>query len=295
VADLNGLRYTRAGTVEEALQLLERFGPRYMPVAGGTDLLVGLRRGWYDGIEGVVDIARVDALRGLDAQDGQICIGSCATHAELAVHDLLRAEYPALASASAAVGSPQIRNRGTIGGNIVGAAPCADTVPALLVAGALVEVVAPSGTRSVSVDQFITGPYTAALQPHELTRAVVLPRLKPGGRWGYERLARRGALDRARMSVVALAWLDDDGRIDEVRIAPGAVLPKPRRLSEAEGMLRGKTPTTALLSEAARGSAAAVVDEAGRRWSAPYKQRVLATLVRRALEQATAAEGLPDE
>jgi CO/xanthine dehydrogenase FAD-binding subunit len=290
VTKLQGLRYVRAGSVEESVELLGRLGPAYRPIAGGTDLLVGLRKGWYDGLEGVVDISRIGELQEVTADNNETRIGSCVTHAEASVHPLLCGPYSGLAVASAHVGSPQIRNRGTVGGNVVGAAPCADTIPPLVITGAAVQVAGRSGERTIPLCDFILEPYRTVLAPDELVTALLLPWLNPGGRWGYRRLARREALDRARASVAVLVWLDVEGRVSEARIACGAVLPKPRRLVEAETVLRTEKPSPALFREAAAAAVTAIMTDSGRRWSAPYKEKAIATLVQRALEDASAPE-----
>jgi CO/xanthine dehydrogenase FAD-binding subunit len=291
VTEKHGLRYVRAGSVEEAVDLLGRLGPGYRPIAGGTDLLVGLRRGWYDGLEGVIDISRINRLREITQDEDETRIGSCVTHAEASIHPLVCDSHSGLAEASAHVGSPQIRNRGTVGGNVVGAAPCADTIPPLVVADSVVHVECGSGERRLSLSEFVLEPYRTVLAPDELVTGLLLPRLRAGGRWGYQRLARRGALDRARASVVVLVWLDDEGRVGEARIACGAVLSKPRRLVEAEAVLPREKPSPALFEEAAVAGATAVLTESGGRWSAPYKEKAIATLIQRALEQATGREG----
>jgi CO/xanthine dehydrogenase FAD-binding subunit len=276
-------RYARAHSLGEAIDLLEKLGPAHKPLAGGTDLLTSVRRGRLAKVEGVVDLWRVEELRGVERRREGTWVGPLTTHAKIASDPLLSRTCPGLAEASSKVGSPQIRNRGTLGGNVVNASPCADTLPPLVVAEAELELVGASGTRRLAVEDFVIGPYDTRLAPGEVVAGLILPVLRPGGRWAHVRLGRREALDRARMSVCAAAWLGDDGRIEEVRLAAGAVLPKPRRLREAETALQKAQPSARLFAEAAADTALGVVEEAGRRWSAPYKEKALAALLKRAL------------
>ena len=275
----------RPATVAEALPLL---GMGSGVLAGGTDLLIELRQN--EGPSQVVDITGINELRYIRREGDYLLIGALTTHSMLAQSDLVRQYGGPLSRAAAVVGAPQIRNRGTIGGNVANAAVCADTVPALVALDAIVRLESTAGVRELLVAEFITGPNRTVREPGELITQFRFKLLPAGGSWGFQRLARREALAVARMNVAVVMVRDKAGVVTHLSIAPGSVLPSPARISEAEGVLVGQMPTDKLLREAGEAVAAKMVAEAGRRWSTPYKEPVIISLVERALKQALGVE-----
>jgi CO/xanthine dehydrogenase FAD-binding subunit len=257
-------------------------------LAGGTDLLIELRQN--EGPSQVVDITGINELRYIRREGDYLLIGALTTHSMLAQSDLVRQYGGPLSRAAAVVGAPQIRNRGTIGGNVANAAVCADTVPALVALDAIVRLESTAGVRELLVAEFITGPNRTVREPGELITQFRFKLLPAGGSWGFQRLARREALAVARMNVAVVMVRDKAGVVTHLSIAPGSVLPSPARISEAEGVLVGQMPTDKLLREAGEAVAAKMVAEAGRRWSTPYKEPVIISLVERALKQALGVE-----
>lgn len=289
---MNRFDYIACGSVAEACDVLQNDGAQV--IAGGTDLLITLRRPDGRSPALVVDITRIGELREIAATGGIVSVGASATHAEIARSQLLRSAAPLLAVASSHVGSPQIRNRGTIGGNIMNAATCADTVPPLIALGAIATLVSATTRRTVPVADLFEGPYRTRARSGELLTSVTFAPLPAGSGGAFLKLGRRNALSIARLSVAAVLILNDQGVISEARIVPGAAVPVWRRFSGAEELLLGRKPAPALFTAAGKSAAADMVAVTGRRWSTEYKEPVLAVLVRRALEAAASSIPIPE-
>ena len=280
--------YVACDSVEEACEALEAYAGDARVLAGGTDLLVELRRPGAVWPRALVDVSRAGALGGVEERAGAVRVGPLATHAEAAASPVLRRAAPLLAAAAAAVGSPPIRHRGTVGGNVMNAATCADTVPALVALGARLTLQSAAGRRALPVAEFFVKPYVTVARPDEVLTDVEFPALPADARSAFVKLGRRNALAIARLSVAAVVRRGPDGRVVEARIVPGAALPVWKRVTAAEALLVGEAPTPERLAAAGRQVAEVMVGETGRRWSTEYKEPVVAALVRRALEACCA-------
>lgn len=279
--------YHRPQTLPQAISLLEMPGAAVM--AGGTDLMVYLRGRRGQGIEHIIDLTYLPELDFIRLEGDEIHLGPLVTHTQLAQSHVLQRYAGPLAQAAAAVGSPQIRNRGTLGGNIANAAVCADTAAPLVALGAQVKLEGPGGVRTLTVEDLILGPNRTQLDKEVLTEISFTP-LPEGAGWGFVRLARREALAIARMNVAVVLERAQDGSIKDISIAPGSVLPSPARITQAEEVLLGKKPTEDLVRQAGEAVAAAMISAAGRRWSTDYKEPVVKALVERAIKQALGVE-----
>ena len=277
--------YIAVETAAEACQALAQYGPEACILAGGTDLLLGLRRPSSKGPRTVIDISAVSELACLEESDGCISIGPLTTHSRLLCSKALRQSAPLLVSAAASIGSPQVRSRGTVGGNIMNAAACADTVPALVALGAKVTLQSRTGSRELELGNLFLKPYETRAKPDELLAAIRFLPLPPNTRSAFIKLGRRNALSISRLSVAAILQLADDGTISDARIVPGAAFPTWKRVTRAERMLVGEKPSAKLFAAVGHRVSEEMIKETGRRWSTEYKEPVLATLVRRALEQ----------
>lgn len=219
----------------EALWPLLEGGAR--PMAGGTDLLVRLRR------QPPCDVALLEGLPGLDAvslTDGQIRLGATVTHARLLAHPLVRERLPALARALAVLGSPLVRNMGTLGGNIATASPAGDTLPPLYALDATVELASRQGTRRLPLADLVLGPGRTALAGGEIVAAVLVSPPPPEALQHFEKVGRRDALAIAVASLAAVIVRDDAGRVTEARLAVGSLGPTVTRCLRAEAFLRGR-------------------------------------------------------
>lgn len=260
-------------------------------VAGGTDLWVQLRRAAHGaGPSTVVSLRAVEELRGVstDEHSGQTRIGAAVTIAELSRHPLVHARYGVLAQACAMLGSPQIRNVATIGGNLCNASPCADTAPPLLALEARVELHGPDGMRELPLQQFFAGPGQTALSPRELLAAVVLDRPAEAA-CGLYLKRRRVRMDLALASVAV--QVEADGRwCERARLAAGAVAPTPLRLTEVEKRIEGRQISTRLLAEVQRVAGECIEPISDLRATAAHRRLIVGVYARRALGQLFAQE-----
>ncbi|MBE3582011.1 MAG: xanthine dehydrogenase family protein subunit M [Thermoanaerobacteraceae bacterium] len=284
--------YVKARSLEEALAALSQGGEKACALAGGTDLLVGFRAedARLRHIELVVDIGDLTELAYIREENGCIAVGALATHAAVAESPLIREAAPFLAAACSQVGSPQIRNRGTVGGNLCNASPAADTLPVLVALEAEVVLRSPAGERRVPVSRFVKGPHRTDLRPGELVTEIRFNRPLPGTRTCFIKLGRRKAMSIARLSIAVLLKKDGGGTVEEVRLVPGAALPVPARVTAAEEIVRGQVLTVELAREAGEKLAQEMVRITGQRWSTPYKVPAIAALTRRAILTAGGLE-----
>ncbi len=280
--------YIAAETIAEACSVLARHGAETRILAGGTDLLIELRRGSKMAPRIVLDISRVAELSGIAESDDDITIGPLATHADLVRSEVVRKFAPLLGVAAAAIGSPQIRERGTVGGNVMNAAACADTAPPLIALGATVTLQSRSDCRELPLADLFVRPYQTKAKPDELLTGIRFPKLGRGVRSAFIKLGRRNALSISRLSVAAVLRINKSGRIAEARIVPGAAFPTWQRVVEAERMLIGEKPGPKLFAAAGQKVSEEMIKATGRRWSTEYKEPVIAVLVRRALQDCAA-------
>jgi CO/xanthine dehydrogenase FAD-binding subunit len=281
--------FIKPGSLEEALEFLAARGEQTEVIAGGTDLLVELRKipAGGKGPKWVLDISTLSELRGIREEGGTIVVGAGTTHREVQTSGVIREGAPLLAAASATVGAAQHRNIATIGGNVMNASPAADTVPALIALEAEAVLRSRGGERVEKLAGIFVKPYQTNALPGEILTAVRFPRLPPGAKSGFVKLGRRNALAISRMNAAVVLFLEG-GVIREARIAPGSATPMPERFASAEKVLLGKQPSEELFRAAGAAVAAEMVERSGRRWSTPYKEPVIAALTARALREALA-------
>jgi CO/xanthine dehydrogenase FAD-binding subunit len=277
--------YVRPGTVEEAVALLGDPGYVSRPLAGGTDVLVYIRHE-KPPFDRLVDISRVPELKVIERRNEEVVIGASVTYTEAAESSLLQEVAGVLAQACLTVGGPAIRNAGTLGGNVANAAACADSVPALVCLDAVAHLSSLAGTRALPVSDLIEGANRTGLRSGELLTHFTFPIPPAGVRHAFTKLGRRNAQAISRLSIAAMGRLDFAGRIDYVRLAPGAAMPSARRLTEVEELLLGRAPTDDLLSAAGAKTAECMIAVTGRRWSTEYKEIAIQSLAERTLRRA---------
>jgi CO/xanthine dehydrogenase FAD-binding subunit len=224
--------YARPASLAEAVALLERHGPDARLLAGGTDLLIRLRDGSL-APTAVIDLKRIAELRpGIREVGGRLTIGATTVMTDIAEDPRVLRLFRALADAAAVVGSVQIRNRATLGGNICNASPAADTAPALLVYDAVVVAVGPAGTRRLPIDEFFVRSGQTTLARGELVTAIDLP--LPARRMGSVHLRRTRRRGHDLASVTLCCGVDEAG---VTRLAYGSVGPRPVLAVDASGIL----------------------------------------------------------
>jgi CO/xanthine dehydrogenase FAD-binding subunit len=263
--------YVRAHSVPEALQLLAQPGVVSRPLAGGTDVVVYVRHE-KPPFDRVVDITRISELKVIERRGDEIVIGAGVTFSEAAESALLQEVAACLVEACLSVGGPAIRNAGTLGGNVVNAAACADSLPALACLDTVAYVRSLQGERSFLLNELIQGANRTAIQSGELLTHFTFPVPPAGVRSAFMKLGRRNAQAISRLSMAAAGRLDASGRVDYVRLAPGAAMPRPQRFTEVEEMLLGQEPTDELLAAAGAKTAEVMIGVTGRRWSTEYKE-----------------------
>jgi len=276
--------YLRAATAKEAVQALGDPARVCRPLAGGTDLLVLQHKGHADW-DRLVDISHIAELQRISETPAALVIGATATHSDIWKSPLVQAIAPALASACHSVGSPQIRQRGTLGGNVANAAACADSMPALVCLGATARLLTPAGAQEMFVGDVVKRPGKNTLPAHALICEFVIPRPPAGSHMAHIKVGRRQAQSISRLSLACLGRLGADGRVAEIRIVPGACTPQTGRFSMAETLLLGQRPTEKLARQAGQIAAEQMIAITGRRWSTAYKEPALAALVERAVRQ----------
>jgi carbon-monoxide dehydrogenase medium subunit len=277
-------------TLPEALEALAAGGPDVLPLAGGTNLIPDLRGGKHKPGT-VVNVARLDELRGIQLENGHVVIGSGVTVAELLESDLVAEHAPVLRQAAGVFANPLVRNRATIGGNLGNASPAADTAPPLLVLDAKVELASSAGSRWMSLKDFFVHVCDTACEPDELITTVRWKAPASRSFGGFRKLALRKATAVSVVSVAVQVTFDDSQRCQDIRIAMGAVAPTPIRAYDAEDILRGETLTPPVIDEATHSACSAARCIGDVRSSAGYRERVTDVLVRRLLQEAGARSG----
>lgn len=281
--------YIRPDSIEGCLKLLDYYQKKARLFAGGTDLMVEFRADdkKLKDVEVVLDISDLSELKFIKLNDGSISIGPGTSFAEIIKNPVLEKYAPFFTEACYTVGSPQIRNTGTIGGSIGTASPASDPGPPLVAMDSILTLVSSKGQREVLLSEFMEGAYKTIIKPNELIVSIKFKTLNPEAGFSFVKLGRRKALAIARMNVAAYVETGKDGTAIDVRIVPGSCMPVTMRTSEAEKMLLGKKPDYELHAGIGKKVSEKMVEVSGRRWSTPYKEPVIASLVKRALNQAT--------
>ena len=280
--------YVRADSVPHAVALLNEPGIHSRPLAGGTDLVL-LAREEHTLCDRVVDISLIPELHQITRQDGVVTIGAAATFAQIVASPLLREAAPLLVEACRQVGATQIRNMGTLGGNVANAAACADSLPALICLDASARLLTPAGAEDLAVSDLVVGPNRTRIPPGGLLASLSFRVPDAASRGVFLKVGRRNAMAISRLTVAALGRLDAEGCIAEVRLVAGSATPSIRRFREVEVSLLCRMPGEDLWTFAGQQVAEEMIRITGRRWSSEYKELALEGLVARALAQVFAA------
>lgn len=280
-------------SVAEASDLLARHGDAARIYAGGTELLLAMKEGLihYDYLVNVKTIPGLADLRLAGA--GTLRIGAATTHRVLERDPIVGERFPVLARMEAEVANVRVREVGTLGGNLCFAEPHADPGTLLQVFDATVLIERKGSARTIPLESLFVGPFDTCLEGDELLTEIVVPPLPPRSQAAYLKF---GFLERPSVGV-AVAIALDDGRVADARIAVGCVGPAPRRMREAEALLKGKAIGESLASLAEAGRVAAEASEAvtDLHGSAEYKEHLVGVLLRRGFQQALAALGVTGE
>ncbi|HKJ98020.1 MAG TPA: xanthine dehydrogenase family protein subunit M [Desulfotignum sp.] len=244
-------------TVEEAVTLFGQHKETARYMAGGTDVIVKVKEGWMapdylislKQIPGLSDLVRNEAT-------GELSIGALVTHAVLEQSLLIRNEYPIIYDAVSNIGSLQVRNMGTIGGNLINAVPSADGAIPLIALDGTALLLGPAGERSVAVKDLFVQPYETVLTPGEILTKITIPAQAPRTGSAYIKFGRRAAMELPLIGIGVLLVVDEDlSTCTRARICLGVAGPTPLRAKKAEQMLEGQPVTSDLLTEAGKAAA----------------------------------------
>ena len=290
--------YINATTVDEVLQALSKDGERVRIIAGGTDLILELERGVRKGIETLIDVTRVPDLDNITIdEDSVIHLGPLVTHNHCVESRLIRARAYPLARAAWEVGAPQIRNRGTIAGNLITASPANDTITPLMALDASVTLQATHGTRSVPLKDFYTGVRKTVMKPEEMLVDISFPAMKTTARGTFIKLALRRAQAISIIDVAIILNLDGN-TVKSASIALGAVAPTIIRAPKAEEYLTGKQLTDNVIEAAARLTMMGCKPIDDIRGSAAYRSEMVRVCTMRGLKAVRDGQeqaGMPSE
>lgn len=273
--------YVRARTLNEALDFLAENSRKTKILAGGTDLMADLRAGNLKS-EYILDISRLNELKGIEVSDQGLCVGAGVTMSEIYDSEILGRFAPALQKSAFNFASRQIRNVATIGGNVAHCSPCGDTIPPLVIHEARAILVSKKGLREVPVEDIASGPYLCSLASDEIiTRFILRPTETDFA--DFQKIGRRKELAIARISMAAMSRKDPDGKIAFMRFSLGSCTPIPKRMKDVEDFLTDKIPTKTLIWEAGRILAEKMTEITGTRASAVYKKPAVRGLFMRML------------
>jgi xanthine dehydrogenase FAD-binding subunit len=279
---MNPYTYRKATSIADAISALGQSGTFLL--AGGTDLIAQMKSG-YRVPAAVVDVKRIPELMAVDVTpNGDLEIGAAVSATKLAGHAHLRQHHAALYDAVQLIGSLQVQNRASLGGNICNAAPSADAVPALIADSATARIAGPEGMRGVLLEEFFIGPGKTVLDAGEFLVSIMLPKQPERSASAYLRFTPRREMDIAIVGAAARIDVDDKGTITAARVSLASVAPTPVRAPNAEACLNGESvsaKTFAVAAIAAQSDATPISDT---RASADYRRDLIAVLVRRALE-----------
>jgi carbon-monoxide dehydrogenase medium subunit len=275
--------YHAPTSVDEALELLERYGDEAKVLAGGQSL-IPLMKLRFASPRALVDINRIQGLGSIQEDNGFLSVGALVRHKDCERSDALRGRFGVLGDAAPQISDPIVRNRGTVVGSLTHADPQGDWGSALMAAGAQLEVVSSGGTRTIPLDELFQGPFTTSLAPNEIATAVQVP--DPGGRAGgtYLKLERKVG-DFATVGV-AVHLSMDNGTVGRAGIALTGVGPKNLRAEAAEQALAGAELNDETIQNAAELAAEAAQPRSDNRGSADYKRSVVRVFTERGLRKA---------
>lgn len=280
-------KYYSPTSVQEVIRILGKYGSDAMIIAGGTVLIVALRKlGILQGqIKALVDINRIKELRRITKSENAIKLGSTVTLAEIQEDPLVARFIPALKEAVDVIASPPIRNRATIGGDLCSALPEADSAPPLLVHDASVRIVGVNGERIVPLSQFFVGPYQTILEPTEILTEIIVPIPPETATSTFVKLGKRKAFASSIASAAAYVRIKDD-KFEDVKVALGAVSLTPIRAKKVENALVGKRVSEEVIVEAAKLVKEEVEPFTDVKASAEYRREMSYVITKRALNIA---------
>jgi len=279
-------QYNEPASLAEACQMIRAFGEKAALLAGGTDLLVKMRNRERQPQE-IVSLAELEEMTQISAAGGRHAIGACCTVSQIAASMEVKSTFPALASGAEHLGSPAVRNIGTIGGNIVTASPSADLPPALVAYGAEVRLKSEDQERFLPLEELFRGPGDTCIKKDEILADLRLESPPEVSGAGFFKLGNRRALQISIVNGACYFALNPgSGEIEKARVVLGAVAPTLVRAVSAESLLVGEKPGKGLFQEAGRAAALDCSPIDDLRGSAAYRRDMIQVLTCRTLQTA---------
>ena len=278
--------YLQPTDLSEALDFLERYRGEAKLIAGGTDILSAMKKRELTP-KYLISLNQIPQLDYINCENGFLKIGSRCTIRAIEVHPVIREQWGILAQAAKSIGSVQIRNLATVGGNICNAAPSADTAPSLIALGSKVVLVSKTNERSIPLEEFFEGPGETNLQEVEILKEIQVPQLPPQSGGVYMKYSRRKAVDLAIVGVAGIITINrENNYCTDARIVLGAVAPIPLRIKKAEEALTNRIIDDDSLEKAAQ----IAMDESrpisDLRSSMEYRKEMVKVFTRRALKES---------
>jgi aerobic carbon-monoxide dehydrogenase medium subunit len=284
------MRYERPNSVEGAVGLLAGSDGTAVVLAGGSDLLVRMKGGFVEP-DLIVDIKAINGLDEIRETTEGFSIGAAVPCAQMGESLALKREWPGVVEAANLIGSKQVQGRCTIVGNLCNASPAADSVPALVAAGARALVVGPATRRTIAVEAVPTGPGKTSLAKGEIIEAIILDRRPPRSSDAYLRFIPRTEMDIAVVSVGVSLTLDEGGVVTSARVALGAVAPTVLLVADAARILIGTTADDATLEKLAEACSAACRPIDDKRGTIEFRKKVAGVLAKRVATTAYVRAG----
>jgi carbon-monoxide dehydrogenase medium subunit len=281
---MGDMRYEAPDSLDQAVALLAAADGQARVLAGGTDLLVQLRSGLIEpGL--VVDIKKIDEMRGINEEAEGWRLGAAVTGAEVGEHAALKSAWPGVSEAIELIGSTQVQGRATVGGNLCNASPAADSVPAMIAAGARASITGPKGRRELAVEELATGPGQTALEQGEIVVSLLLPKAPAGTGDAYLRMIPRTEMDIAIVGAGVCLTMDSDS-CAAARVALGAVAETALLVPAAAEALVGSNLDEAAMAALAAAASAACRPIDDKRGSKEYRIKVAGVMACRAARTA---------
>lgn len=277
--------YLEPQTIDEALSILAQYKGKAKVIAGGTDILPKLKRREIKAPEYLVSLKGIPDLDLIKYDAEGLDLGALVTIRAVEMSPIVQERFAVLYQATASMASAQVRNRGTLAGNLCNAVPSADAAPALLTLEASLRLTSPKGNRAVNLQDFFVGPNETVLADEEILQEIHVPNPPPHSRGRYLKLTSRSSMDLALVGVAAVV-VSENGFCGDIRIALGAVAPTPIRARRAEDILRGEKLSDEAIEMAARTAAAECHPISDHRASAEYRCHMVEVLTNRAVRQA---------
>lgn len=276
--------YHAPTTLDDALGLLADFGPSTRIIAGGTDVMVRVKRGMIPAEQTtLLSVHLVPEMVGVSVDDGVMTIGAVTTATDLVLDPLVSEHTPILAEVADRIASAQIRNLATIGGNLANASPAGDLISPLLLLDASIVLASRATQRQIPVEEFFTGPGETVRRPDELLTAIRIAIPPPERVFCFEKAGTRPSME-CSVVTVGLAFTSDNDRLRDVRVAFGALAPVPLRGRKTEAVLEGEALSEDIIDAAAQAAAGEVSPISDVRSGAEYRRFLAAEFLRRLLD-----------